>query len=403
MNMTNWPSLNFFFSTLSRITLSRTSLVLLLVSLSCYTYAGPREQAKRIHDRLVGVPPTAAVLDAMAVKVSNDDALGAAYDAMENKLFYTVALKNYVMPWTNEAQTVFAELNDYAATVIGIIRDDLPFTQVLTGDIVYIGSPDQVSTLYSHTDNTHYRELEDQQIDLSDPTIFFSVPQSSLADTQLTADDVSGVLTTRSFAQAFLSGGTNRLAWRVIGLNHLCHDMEEMSDITLTPDRIRQDVSRSPGGDSSIFLNSCVGCHAGLDSLSQAFAYLNFDEELSRLVHTPGQVQEKYLINSNAFRFGFVTQDNRWDNYWRHGKNALLGWRGEATGGFGVKSMAEEVVNSRAFSQCHVKQAFERVCFRSAKSLADKTEVARITDVFEVNNYSMKRVFAEVATYCMGE
>ncbi len=35
------------------------------VSLS---YAGPREQAKRIHDRLTGVPPTSTVVDSMAAK-----------------------------------------------------------------------------------------------------------------------------------------------------------------------------------------------------------------------------------------------------------------------------------------------------------------------------------------------
>ena len=42
------------------------------------------------------------------------------------------------------------------------------------------------------------------------------------------------------------------------------------------PDRIRQDVSRSPGGDSRVFLNSCIGCHSGMDPMAQAFAYYNF-------------------------------------------------------------------------------------------------------------------------------
>ncbi len=35
--------------------------------------AGPREQAKRIHDRLAGVPPTAATLDAMEADINNND------------------------------------------------------------------------------------------------------------------------------------------------------------------------------------------------------------------------------------------------------------------------------------------------------------------------------------------
>ncbi len=56
----------------------------------------------------------------------------------------------------------------------------------------------------------------------------------------------------------------------------LCNDMQTVEDITRPPDRIRQDVSRSPGGDSRVFLNSCIGCHSGMDPMAQAFAYYNF-------------------------------------------------------------------------------------------------------------------------------
>ena len=49
--------------------------------------AGPREQARRLHDRLAGVPPSAAVLDSMAALIGTgnpDDALAAAGLAMQN-------------------------------------------------------------------------------------------------------------------------------------------------------------------------------------------------------------------------------------------------------------------------------------------------------------------------------
>ena len=50
----------------------------IVIVLSCtagasLSYAGPREQAKRIHDRLVGVPPSGAVIDSMAAKISAGD------------------------------------------------------------------------------------------------------------------------------------------------------------------------------------------------------------------------------------------------------------------------------------------------------------------------------------------
>ena len=41
--------------------------------------------------------------------------------------FYNVTLKNFAAPWTNRDQSVFVPLNDYIATVIGMIRDDRAF------------------------------------------------------------------------------------------------------------------------------------------------------------------------------------------------------------------------------------------------------------------------------------
>ena len=64
--------------------------------------------------------------------------------------------------------------------------------------------------------------------------------------------------------------------------------------------------------------------------------------------------------------------------------------------------MGTEVANSRAFSQCQVKKVFKSICFRSPLSVQDQTQVEKIADTFESDNYNMKRVFADVAVYCMG-
>ena len=81
-------------------------------------------------------PPSAAVLASMQASIEANDPVAAAYTAMANPVFYISALKNFVTPWTNVPQTVFADLNDYSATVIGMIRDDVPFDQVLWADLV---------------------------------------------------------------------------------------------------------------------------------------------------------------------------------------------------------------------------------------------------------------------------
>ena len=129
--------------------------VLLSVILAAPASAQTREQAKRIYDRLAGVPPTESVLNAMENNTGTDPvcasygvsgAACAAYIAMENSNFYNVTLKNFAAPWTNRDRSVFVPLNDYISTVIGMIRDDVDFRTVLSADLQYVGSPGTVSS-----------------------------------------------------------------------------------------------------------------------------------------------------------------------------------------------------------------------------------------------------------------
>jgi hypothetical protein len=211
------------------------------------------------------------------------------------------------------------------------------------------------------------------------------------------------VITTRAAGRSFFSAGTNRRMWRFIGIQYLCRDMEAIADITRPSDRVRQDVTRSPGGDSRVFLNTCVGCHSGMDAVAGAFAFFNWDEQLQRVAFTRGQVQPKNLINAQNFPGGHVTVDDGWVNHWRTGPNQSFGWRGGPGEGNGPKSLGQAVAASRAFSECQVKKVFERVCLRPPSDAADRAEVQRIADVFEAQGYRMKRVFAETAVYCMGQ
>jgi hypothetical protein len=358
-----------------------------------------RRQAKRLHDRLTGVPPSETVLNDMETALLGGNSVGAALIAMENSAFYNVTLKNFTTPWTNRDQTVFAPLNDYSATVIGMIRDEVPFNRVLSADLVYVGDSSLGLPAYSMSNNDHYAALENQGIDLADMLI--AVPQSTVTDLQASA--TAGIMTSRAAAEAFFSAGTNRAMFRFTLMNHLCNDLEQVKDTSRSPDRIRQDISRSPGGDSRLFLNSCVGCHSGMDPMAQAFAYYNFDEGSQRLTFTPGNVQAKYFINAGTFKYGFVTPNDRWDNYWRNGQNALLGWDASLPGsGSGAKSLGNELAGSDAFASCQVKKVFRTVCLREPGNSNDRNQVETITRNFRADNYNMKTAFAEAAVYCMG-
>ncbi len=373
--------------------------------------AGVEEQAKRIHDRIAGVPPTAEELTLLVNEINTNGARDAALKvSLENKNFYNVTLKNMYTPWTNEAQTVFAPLNDFTATMIGIIRDGLDFRTVLYDDIVYTGI-DGADGLpaYSNDNNEHYAALESQNVDLSDLSKFASASQSAFNG--LPANATSGVLTTRAAAKAFFVAGTNRAMFRFTTLNFLCNDMEQLKDTTRPTDRIRQDVTRSPGGDSRIFMNACMGCHSGMDPMAQAYAYYEWSgEEGSEDGHiefTDGTVQPKYFINENNFPYGYVTPDDRWTNYWREGPNGWVGWDeslADKGSGNGAKGMNQELAHSDAFAQCQVKKVFSTVCLRDPTTASDLTQMESFVTRFTgTHNYKLKEVFADTAEYCMGE
>ncbi len=352
-------------------------------------------QAERIYSRIAGIPAPPAVLQQM----TQTDPLSAALLATQDPAFYDDTIRNLATPWTNRAQTEFAPLNDYTATVIGMVRDDVPFNTLLSADLIYIADPSLGLPAYSPANNDMYQALDTNGVDLKAHLV--ATTQSSV--TGLPPAATAGVLTTRGAASAFFEKGTNRAMFRFTMMNHLCADLQTIMDTSRPPDRIRQDVTRSPGGDSRLFLNNCIGCHSGMDPMAQAFAYYNFDDTAQSIVYTAGQVQPKYLINATNFPQGYVTPADHWDHRWRSGPNALLGWDPPLPGsGAGAKSLGQELGNSQAFASCQVTRVFKDVCFRAPSNSADRNQVTQMIASFKSHNYSLREVFAESAVYCMG-
>jgi hypothetical protein len=438
-------------------TILATSVVVAL-TLTPPLWAGEteRNQARRIHDRLTGVIATNDVIDAMERTLdctilpptpgypcdgTGKNAARYAIDTAVNPnahYFYNVTLKNYATPWTNEEQTVFAALNDYTATIVGSIRDQIDFRRILYDDLLYVGTPVTLPP-YSMNDNDHYEQLEAldpnpsavNSGNLADPAILRKTEQST--ETALNSGATAGVMTSRAAAMAFFSDGTNRAMFRFTLMNHLCTDLEPLKDISRTPDRVRRDVSRSPGGDSRIFQNGCVGCHAGMDGMAGAFAYYEWDYTTDKsdghLVYRDSAnpkfdpttaVSLKHNINPKNFEYGYVTTDDSWINYWRNGPNAKLGNRPGDSGkgwghaaevlddkgnsiGNGAKSLGMELANSRAFAQCQVDKAFKAICLRDPNVFAaDRTQRDAFVDTFSGSGYNMLNVFTDVAAYCKG-
>ena len=109
-------------------------------------------------------------------------------------------------------------------------------------------------------------------------------------------------------------------------------------------------------------------------------------------------LQPKYLINADNFTYDYVKPDDHWDNYWRTGPNAILGW-GPGTGsGVGAKSLGQELANSDAFARCQVTKAYRTVCLGEPRQ--DQLDMLKTT---YLAGFNMKNVFAEAATLCMGD
>ena len=417
MNNRMWKKhMDDVFGILSRFTLAGVLSVVLVLPAN----AGDREQARRIYDRIAGVPPTAQeMLDLeSAMAGTNTDCSGytlngqvdsaaecAAFLAMENKNFYNVTLKNFAAPWTNRDRSVFVPLNDYVATVFGLIRVNEPFNELLSRVITYFGRPGVVPTGPAANSNRHYEELEERNIDLKAEL----VPGLQSTVNNIPTGAAAGVMTSRAAAEAFFVAGTNRAMFRFTMINHFCNDMEQLHDPALSPDRIRQDVSRSPGGDSRLFLNNCVGCHTGMDPMAQAFAYYDYDEvNTMSIQYTPGTVNDKYFNNDLNFPQGYRTPDDQWTNYWRSGQNSYLFIDSTTPGeGAGAQSLGAELGNSDAFAKCQVKKVFRAVCLRDPDlgdpNSGDFARFNAIVSTFKGTGYRMKQVFADTAVHCMGQ
>lgn len=372
--------------------MNKEQILIIASSLICLSsWAGPREEAWKLHNRLTGVPPKKTQLDQMETYISAGRPMDAAKIAVEHPNFYNVVLKNWIKPWSNREQTPRDEFNDYVATIIGIIRDDRPFTDILHENVIY--TVDNATPAYSFSNNDHYRDAEARNLNLK--TNLRLQLQSNV--TALPESAVSGVITTRTSGESFFSAGTNRRVNRYIFMNYLCKDYEQLHDVTIPDFRVRPDVEKKPGGDARTYKNSCVGCHAGQDALGGAYAHYDFVG--GTLVYTPGTVVTK--MNHNVYHpDAYKTTDDSWINLWASGQNASLGWRG-TTQGRGVKSIGQMFARSKAFSECMASKVYKLVCIKDAVNQEDKNFIKAQAQLFENDRYNMKNLILNTSVGCI--
>jgi len=370
-----------------------------LAAFAAPVMAGPTERAEAVllYSRLTGAPPSSTDLATMETALVNSQPEQAAAVGTAAPNFYNVILRNLFAAESNRTQSVFVPLNDYIVTAIGMVHDDVPYNTALSADILY--TLKGVSPAASASDNNHYQTADTNVVDIA---------SNLMATKQTTAYGyapaaVAGLITTRAGAIQHFDAGTNRRGYAINIINQTCHAMEDVMDTSLPSDRVRQDVAASPGGDSRVRLQSCLGCHSHQDPMAGAFAYYDFNETTGAMVYTPGTVQHKYFINATNNPNGYVTTDDSWENRIRLGgaDTLIFNFSPSLPGkGNGAASFGQEIGASGAFASCQVTKAFQAVCLRAPSSTKDATEITTLTTAFQSNGYKFKQVFADAALYC---
>lgn len=347
-----------------------------------------RDLAILIHNRIVGVPAQGETLVKMVELLQSGKAQAAAMLATEHPFFYDYKLTALFTPWSNATGDAGIVHNDMVLTMVGMVRDDVPFNQVLSAELFY---------------NTHDYEEGEFTTGLS---IKENLQQHKLYGREHSVDNpeqISGVLSTRAFGQAFYNAGTNRRATAAVLKNFLCYEIEELRDKKTPANWVRQDVDRTPAGDPQLFHDRCVSCHAGLDALSGWTVYYDRNNYNNGVVN-PKIFKNNLLIPTNKDEGRNYTlpknQNDSFTNLWTEGKNASLGWRGK-TSGRGAKEFGEMMTRSKAFSSCMARHVYKSVCYLDPEEGAALTKREQLAEQFEKDNYNMRKLFAATAVACL--
>jgi hypothetical protein len=385
-------------------------LVTMLLSMPAFSagtddLSKAKAQAAFVFKRLAGVPASAADIETWGA------GLAAAADktayltdvvakaATEVDSFYSVTVLNFAQIEGSEDRALGdgpGVLTDLTATIIGMIRDDKDYRGILSEDVLYVPT----GQTYAPGNNTIYDNLFN--------TVKNGAPLASAltATTQTGATGLTvqaGIFTLRGFGSVYYDAGTNRAPFRFTMMNYVCRDLEDLSDVSRADIYVRRDVDRAPGGDATKYRTECVGCHAGMDPLANAFAYFDFvppaNANQQAAITIAAAPTPKTNQNNDVFPGGAVVSSDAWLNLWLEGTNSALGWDPTKTKGNGVKSFGEMLASSKMFPECMAKRVYKTVCLKEGTSTTDKAAIAKLAADFSTN-YNMKDLFKDAAVDC---
>ncbi len=387
-------------------TFLKLTLLGLLAASACFG-GDATQQAKTLFRTLTGVPLRSddVRLPYMVQLISSGNIRGAADLATADDNFYDVTLVHWASHLSNRDEFQRTPMNDFIATVVGTAADGRDARELLYADAIYVGAnvpgiPADISST-----NAHYAFLEASRLPLRTHLARQSPQRAGVSG--------AGLLTSWTWLKNHAFAGTSRRLAEFTMREFMCKSMNDIADLNTPRDRIRQDVDRAPGGNTSVFNNKCAGCHGILDGFAGAFANLNFSftdamTKEAGVIDSRTSPHPKMLQNAGNYPAGYVTTDDSFVNHAVYGANESLGWRGPVSGR-GVAEFGRMVANSRGFSRCMAQRTYSQLCInvdyavdRLTAVQKDQLEAAgsqieSLAQDFEDNGYNLRKLFGAAA------
>lgn len=362
-----------------------------------------------------------------------------------NPSFYNITVRDFAAPLSTREESMNTELNDFIATIIGVVRDNLNAKELLTGNYFYMADPLKAAVPSNIErdiikSNLHYSSLAEGGFNLA--RILKKTPQVLYNGTNIVDNpDPAGLLTSRAFLGAHAIAGTNRRIIEYTFREFLCSPIEKWALSQASDSGVGRDIDRVPGGSATKYVQNCRACHTRMDTLRTAFSYytfsnnyikntlvsphsnnFNLDENMSDAVITGlrtgdpalsnlpssgnyvSYVVKKLNHNDNVYPGGFVTFNNSFNNIITDPEGLKrFGWRSQLSGK-GAHEFGLMISQSEEFSRCLTRRVFKTLCKREVHESEENIVKSVATD-FELKGYQLKYLFKKVAILpqCLGQ
>ncbi len=376
-----------------------------------------RKIAKKIFEKVTGtkIPLDHPTLNEMESMIGAGQKLEAAKLATQNPEFLNLRVKEMALKMSNREESSRVNLNDFAASFMGVTRDQTDARELLYGDFLYLADSSKAAVPSNMVQdllrtNRHFEFLGSGEFDIGASLKRLDGQMILTGNLQVAAKhpDPAGVITSRAFMSAHANAGTNRRPVEYLFREFMCLPLETWADTSAPESHVGGDVDRFPAGVHDKYLNTCRGCHSVMDGFRGAFAKVDYRGSFT--LHTDlvkdkailpqdqyGTV-EKMNINNATFPLGKIVKDDTFVNNAMSVRNkALFGWRGDTIYGRGLSDLGRMVASSRRFSLCMAKRVFESTCQKKVAESELESSMKTFADQFESQNYNLKALFQEVA------